>query len=97
MERSLASLPYLQQGPACQPHRCCREQAPRACAGDDQDAAGYQVCSEGKDQQREDRLSQERTKDLRPTGNAGELGAGPGSGDYDVILTFLTGEQPCHF
>jgi hypothetical protein len=27
---------------------------------------GHQVCSEGNDQQREERLSQERTKDLRP-------------------------------
>jgi hypothetical protein len=33
-----------------------------------------------KTNKREDRLSQERTKDLRPTGNAGELGAGPSNG-----------------
>src|SRR5258708_27832429 len=79
MERSLASLPYLQQGPACQPHRCCREQATRSCTGDDQGAARREVPTARKDQQREGRLSKARAQGLRSTGGNDEL-AGAGSG-----------------
>src|SRR5258708_38753552 len=65
MERVLASLPGLQQGPAGKPYSRRREQTPRPCPRCGQGAAGCEASTEDKDQQREAWISEARTRALR--------------------------------
>ena len=67
IKRSPASLPRVQQGPACQLHCHRGEQSTRPRARDRQGAAGPQERAKDQDQQREDRLSKNPRALYRPT------------------------------
>src|SRR5260370_17461020 len=81
MERVLASLPGLQQGPAGKPYSRRREQTSRPCPRCGQGAAGCEASTEDKDQQRAAWISEARTTALRARLQSKNRGAPSGGTD----------------